>query len=73
MIARQATTADAPLLAGLNYQLIQDQQHRNPMTVPELAARMHGWLEQREYVAVIFEHEGEAVAYALYRDQVDAL
>ena len=37
------------------------------MTVPELRARMRGWLSG-EYKAVIFETEGEAVAYALYRE-----
>lgn len=67
---RQATSADAKLLAPLNAQLIQDEGHRNPMTVPQLAERMAGWL-QTDYAAVIVEERDEAVAYALYRRESD--
>lgn len=63
---RQATAADAPALAEMNWQLIRDEGHRNPMTVAELAARMAGWLG-REYEAVLFEEAGSPVGYALYR------
>jgi GNAT superfamily N-acetyltransferase len=63
---RIATAEDAPLLAGLNRQLIEDEGHRNPMTPPELERRMRDWL-QGEYTAVIFELAGRPAAYALYR------
>jgi ribosomal protein S18 acetylase RimI-like enzyme len=72
MTWRCATTADCPLLAELNHQLIRDEQHRNPMTVPQLEQRMRGWLEG-EYAAILFEEAGAVVAYALYREQPDKI
>jgi GNAT superfamily N-acetyltransferase len=71
--SRPATPADVPLLAELNHQLIRDERHRNDMTVPQLAERMKGWMATGEYVAQIFESEGEVVAYALFREQPTAL
>lgn len=64
---RPANPADVSLLAELNHQLIRDEGHRNPMTVPELEERMRGWLAG-EYQAIIFEDDLGVVAYALYRD-----
>lgn len=72
MIYRRATAADCPLLGELNHQLILDEEHRNPMTVPQLVQRMRGWLEG-EYAAIVFEEGGEVVAYALYREQPDEI
>jgi predicted acetyltransferase len=66
----RAALNDCALLAELNHQLIRDEGHRNKMTVPELEARMKGWL-QSEYAAVIFEKDKEVVAYALYREEPD--
>jgi len=68
MTFRRATLNDCTLLAELNHQLIRDEGHRNPMTVPELEQRMKGWLAS-EYAAVFFENGGEVVAYALYRER----
>jgi ribosomal protein S18 acetylase RimI-like enzyme len=62
-----ATPADVPRLAELNRRLIEDEQHPNPMTVPELAERMAGWLAG-EYTAYLLRQDGEIAAYALYRD-----
>jgi GNAT superfamily N-acetyltransferase len=62
----EASDADLGLLAEWNHQLIRDEGHRNPMTVPELADRMKKWL-QGEYRAVIFS-EAEPIAYALFRE-----
>ena len=67
MTFRFAGRGDCPRLAELNHQLIRDEGHRNPMTVPELEERMKGWLSG-EYRAVIYEEAGEIVAYALYRE-----
>jgi GNAT superfamily N-acetyltransferase len=64
---RYATAADGPLLAELNYQLIRDEGHPNPMTVAELQKRLRGWLATG-YQAVIFEKDSEVVAYAFYRE-----
>jgi len=71
MTYRFATEHDAPLLAKLNHQLIQDEGHRNPMNVPELTERMGMWLTSG-YKAVIFE-ENSVVAYALYRNVSDGI
>jgi predicted acetyltransferase len=72
MTFRCATLNDCALLAELNHQLIRDEGHRNPMTVPELEQRMKGWLAS-EYEAVIFEDGGGIVAYALYREQPEEI
>lgn len=66
---RRASAADADFLAEWNHQLIRDEGHRNAMTVPELSARLGAWLAG-EYAAVIFS-AGEAVAYALFKDNPD--
>ena len=67
---RKAGPADAPRLAILNQQLIQDEGHRNPMTLAELEERMREWLNG-EYAACQFL-AGEAVCgYALYRHEPD--
>ena len=68
MTFRGATLDDCPQLAELNHQLIHDEGHRNRMTVLDLDLRMREWLSG-EYRAVIFEDAGEAVAYALFREQ----
>jgi hypothetical protein len=39
---RAANDEDLDLLAGWNKQLIQDEGHRNSMSVPELRERMAG-------------------------------
>ena len=65
---RPANANDCALLAELNHQLIRDEGHRNSMTVPELEQRMGDWLAS-EYAAMLFENDGEVVAYALYREQ----
>ena len=62
---RLASKDDAALLAELNHQLIREEGHRNPMTVPQLEARMRRWLIIG-YVAVIFEDDSDVVAYAVY-------
>ena len=69
---RQATEADVGLLATLNRQLIEDEGHRNRMTLPELEARLRHWL-QHTYAAIIFEQHAVPVAYALYCQDPEAI
>ena len=64
---RTATLADVPLLARLNKALIDDEGHRNRMSVDELAQRMSGWLKGGEYEAIVFERDDEPLGYALFR------
>lgn len=66
----KALPEDAPLLAPLNKRLIEDEGHRNPMTVPQLAERMARWLEG-EYSAAYMLVDGEMAGYALWRDEGD--
>jgi ribosomal protein S18 acetylase RimI-like enzyme len=70
LLHRFAGDQDLDLLAEWNHQLIRDEGHRNPMTVPELRKRLEGWLAG-EYKAVLFLSVNEAVAYALYRETAD--
>jgi GNAT superfamily N-acetyltransferase len=70
MLHRFASIEDAQALGELNHQLIHDEGHRNPMTVPELIDRMRRWLET-DYRGSIFEDDSDIVAYALYRDEED--
>lgn len=70
---RRATLDDCPRLAELNYQLLEEEGYRNSrMSVPELEQRMRGWLVS-EYAGVIFERDGEIVAYALYREKPEEI
>src|SRR5258708_1370645 len=72
LISRAAGLADCPMLAELNHQLIRDEGHRNPMTVPQLEQRMRGFLNG-EYRGIIFEDRGEIVAYVLFREQPEEI
>lgn len=67
---RFCTVADARQLAAMNKVLIRDEAQRNPMTLDQLEARMAGWLCET-YRAVIFERDGEALGYSLYRIEPD--
>ena len=69
---RAARLEDCPILAELNHQLIRDEGHRNPMTVPQLEQRMRDFLAG-EYRAEIYEDSGEVVAYALFREQAEEI
>jgi predicted acetyltransferase len=69
---RRATLNDCARLAELNHQLIRDEGHRNPMTVPELEQRVKNWLAS-EYTAMMFEDGGAVVAYALYREEPEEI
>ena len=71
MTFRSATLNDCPILAELNHQLLEDEGHRNRfMQLPHLEERMRRWLSA-QYRAVLFEDNGEIVAYALYREEQD--
>jgi GNAT superfamily N-acetyltransferase len=50
----------------MNYQLIRDEGHRNPMTRHELQSRMEQWLAG-DYQAIVIEDDAGAAGYALFR------
>ena len=65
---RFATLDDVPILVRMNRQLTEDEQHRNRF-------KSEAWFKKRmksflngEYDAVLFEIDGKAIAYALYRN-----
>ena len=67
---RLATSDDAFLLGELNHQLIQDEGHRNSMSVAELGERMRKWIVS-DYRAIFFEQDSRIAAYALYREEAE--
>lgn len=69
---RRATLADVQVLAAMNQHLIQDERSRNPMSLAELEARMHGWLSG-DWSAILIAQAGEVVGYALYQERRDSL
>jgi ribosomal protein S18 acetylase RimI-like enzyme len=68
---RLATLDDAQRLAEMNKALIEDEGHANPMTIPELAERMRGFLVSG-YQAWIQEVDGVVAGYCLARKDPDA-
>ena len=67
---RPATVADAGDLAVMNKQLIEDEKHDNPMTMPELKERMAGFLSG-DYNALFCVDENAAIlGYALINNNV---
>ena len=62
---REAVEADAPLLASINQQLIEDEWGGGGMSLERLEARIRRWLSEGEYRALLFHENGETVAYSL--------
>jgi GNAT superfamily N-acetyltransferase len=69
---REASESDIGLLADWNRQLIQDERHRNDMTVDQLAERMRNWLKKGEYRAILFSSD-EPVCHAVFRREPDLI
>ena len=68
---RFAELGDVPILSRMNRQLVEDEQHRNRFKPDEwFEERMRGFLTGG-YKAVLFEVDGETVAYALYTNHPD--
>ena len=72
---RAATEEDIRILAMMNKQLIEDEGHRNPMSVPELAQRMRGWLQggwnADLFVQANTRADDTIIGYALYQYRQD--
>jgi ribosomal protein S18 acetylase RimI-like enzyme len=65
-----ATPADAPELARMNRQLIEDEGSRNPMSLTALESRMRQWLQEDWRVVLIYA-ESTLAGYALFRVRLD--
>ncbi len=68
MEIQKAKFRDCPILAQMNYQLIKDEGHRNPMNQAQLALRMKKWLGG-EYKAYLFTVREKPIGYCLYRKE----
>lgn len=72
---RAATEEDIQILARMNKQLIEDEGHRNPMSVPELTQRMRGWLDSGWNADIFMQSDTQAnesiIGYALYQHRKD--
>jgi ribosomal protein S18 acetylase RimI-like enzyme len=62
---RYAVEADAPFLAEINRQLIEDEWDGGGMSLEGLEARMRRWLADDDYKALLFQENGATVAYSL--------
>jgi ribosomal protein S18 acetylase RimI-like enzyme len=62
---RYAVEADAPFLAEINRQLIEDEWDGGGMSLERLEARMRRWLADEDYKALLFQEDGSTVAYTL--------
>jgi len=61
---RICSDEDLHLLATLNKQLIEDEQHDNKMNINQLEERMKIFINT-DYTAYKFEEKGQVVGYAL--------
>lgn len=62
---RKAEQADVPMLAAINQRLIDDEWGGGGMSRARLEERIHGWIEDDAYRALLFSEDGSDVAYAL--------
>jgi len=62
---RYAVESDAPFLAEINRQLIEDEWDGGGMSLERLEARMRRWLADDDYRALLFQENGTTVAYTL--------
>jgi len=70
IVIRPHGPEDLGLLARMNRELIEDQAHRNPMSVDQLKDRFQRFA--REGWAIdLFERDGEVIGYAVHRYEPD--
>jgi ribosomal protein S18 acetylase RimI-like enzyme len=64
---RKAMPDDAEKLAAMNKQLIEDEGHDNPMTIPQLEERMAGFISGDYEALLCVGGQNAIVGYALVR------
>lgn len=69
---RTAKLTDSALLGELNYQLIHDLKLPHHLSALQLGKRMRTWLAS-DHCAILFELNGEVVAYAVYRESANEI
>jgi GNAT superfamily N-acetyltransferase len=65
MEIRYATESDAPFLAEINRQLIEDEWDGGGMSLGRLEERMRRWISEGDYKAILFQEDGDTVAYSM--------
>lgn len=70
-VLRAATAADLPAIARMNRALIEDEGHRNPMTLDQLQARAQGFLASPDWHVDLIEQDGRIAGYATWRWESD--
>ncbi len=63
---REATIADAALLATMNKHLFEDAESPNPMSTEELSARLATWIADEAWRVVVFLREAAPIGYAVF-------
>jgi GNAT superfamily N-acetyltransferase len=69
---RHGVESDAPMLAEINRQLIEDEWGGGGMSLERLEERMRRWLAEDDYQAILFQEDGETVAYSLISVEDDS-
>jgi GNAT superfamily N-acetyltransferase len=72
LIIQVCSNDDLDLLAVLNKQLIEDEQHDNKMNIEQLKERMEGFINT-DYKAYLFKENGEVRGYALVNHRREPL
>lgn len=62
----RADSAEAPLLAELNFQLMEDEAHPYSLDLPTLTERMRRWIAG-EYEVLLFRRGTCVAGYAVWR------
>jgi GNAT superfamily N-acetyltransferase len=62
---RYADESDAPFLADINRQLIEDEWDGGGMSLERLESRMRRWISEGDYRAILFQENDQTVAYSL--------
>jgi len=68
---RPCAAADLDLLARMNRELIEDEGHRNPMTLPELKERFERFLSHEGWSVDVVIEAGEIAGFATHRYEPD--
>lgn len=68
---RPAAEADLPAIARMNRELIEDERHGNPMTVPELEDRARGFLREGGWHIDLILSRGATAGFATWREESD--
>lgn len=71
LILRPALPADLDALAVMNRHLVEDEGHRNPMSVPEFRDRFDRFLTVEGWTVEVIETEGAIAGFATWRREPD--